>query len=109
MDIHAGDILTFRQWDDMKSEFGVNANGDINTSPFIFTRSMRQFCGTKIHVKNIFSDGLIISREEVEGGWVDLGAGKFFVCNWKFCPNMFEDESSYDPISTEELARFLNS
>lgn len=105
MDIHAGDILTFRQWEDMVSEFGVNSNGDIKTFPFLFTQSMKQFCGTSIRVKNVSSEGLITTIE----GHENVLFGNGFILRWTFCPDMFEDTSSYDPISTEELTKYLSS
>lgn len=104
MNIHTGDILTFRQWEDMASEFGVNLNGDIMTSPFLFTQSMKQFCGTSIHVKNVSSRGLITTIEGHENAPFSS-----LILRWAFCPEMFEDTSSYDAISTEELSKYLNS
>lgn len=31
-----GDCVRIRQWDDMKNEFGVDSNGDINKHPSPF-------------------------------------------------------------------------
>ena len=39
-----GDEVTIRQWDDMKSEFGLNEVGNIAV-PGSFTREMEQYCG----------------------------------------------------------------
>lgn len=107
LDVHSGDILTVRQWDDMASEFGVNLNGDIMTSPFLFTRSMKQFCGTTICVKDISSEGLITAFKAYDDDRVKLRDEYYF--RWQLCPEMFEDTSSYDPISTEELTKYLSS
>lgn len=107
MYIHIGDILTFRQWEDMESEFGVNSNGDIMTSPFLFTHSMKQFCGTTICVKEISSEGVITAFKVYEDERVNPFDEYYF--RWQLYPDMFEDALSYDPISTEELKSFLNS
>lgn len=41
---NVGDQVTIRQWDDMKSEFGLNEAGSI-TVPESFTREMERYCG----------------------------------------------------------------
>lgn len=43
-DIHIGDTVRVRQWDDMAAEFGLDRDGDIQC-PWYFLRDMTGFCG----------------------------------------------------------------
>ena len=43
-DIHIGDVLRIRQWDDMVDEFGVKPSGDIGCSG-VFVKNMKCLCG----------------------------------------------------------------
>ena len=47
-----GDKVTIRQWDDMKSEFGLNEFGDIKV-PKAFTESMKQYCGQTLPIVHV--------------------------------------------------------
>ena len=47
-----GDVVRVRSWDDMKDEFGLNADGNINCR-FSFTRAMRKMCGKLYHVSKV--------------------------------------------------------
>jgi len=70
-DLHVGDRVRIRDWDDMASEYGLDEDGDINTVP-CFVERMRYLCGTdgsivKLPLKNS-SDALI--RLSNDDGWV---------------------------------------
>lgn len=59
-DIHVGDRVRFRQWDDMLQEFGHTSSGeDINT-PFVFVEDMRPLCGAEATVVRIEGDWVIL-------------------------------------------------
>ena len=45
-----GDRVTIRQWDDMKSEFGLNRFGDIKVQKVCFTEPMRKYCGKTLTI-----------------------------------------------------------
>lgn len=45
-----GDRVTIRQWDDMKSEFGLNRFGDIKVQKVCFTKPMRKYCGKTLTI-----------------------------------------------------------
>lgn len=47
-----GDQVTIRQWDDMKSEFGLNKYDDI-AIPKIFSKAMKRFCGQTFSIKEV--------------------------------------------------------
>lgn len=69
-DIQVGDMVRFRQWEDMESEFGLNSRGSINC-PFDFTLDMAYLCGKAYRVLG-FEDSaletkkLIILEDEYE-------------------------------------------
>lgn len=54
-DIHIGDVLRIRQWDDMANEFGVNAPGSIDCR-CCFITSMIYMCGKQFTVSNIYNN-----------------------------------------------------
>lgn len=51
-DIHVGDVVIFRDWEDMKAEFGLSEVGDIDCK-FGFTDEMILFCGRECIVTDI--------------------------------------------------------
>ena len=74
-----GELVRIRQWDDMEKEFGVDADGDINS--FVqFVTSMKPLCGKYAE---------IVSLEYVRVGL------KFFNCgglntSWNYSTDMIE-------------------
>lgn len=66
-DIHIGDVLQVREWDDMLKEFGLYGRDSINAE-FVFTPEMKYLCGQIFTVQDI-NDGKVISVERCEGGW----------------------------------------
>ena len=54
-DIHIGDVLRIRQWDDMAKEFGVNDYGSIPCR-CAFTEDMCYLCGEKFTVSGFYND-----------------------------------------------------
>ena len=61
-DIHVGDRLRIRDWDDMVSEFGLNDSGVI-PCVFGFTNMMRSLCGIEFTVQ-----GVVDNRMSSNGG-----------------------------------------
>lgn len=55
-EIHVGDVLQVREWDDMVSEFGTDANGYINTR-YGFRPDIKYLCGKQFRVMKIL-DGV---------------------------------------------------
>ena len=52
-DIHIGDTVQVRQWDDMKDEFGIDENGNINLA-FPFAQDAIKLCGKHFTVTEIW-------------------------------------------------------
>ena len=43
--LKVGDKVTVRAWDEMKDEYGLDEDGNVNTPNIRFTVNMRQYCG----------------------------------------------------------------
>ena len=52
-DIHIGDTLRIRSYEDMKSEFGADEDGDIVNNNVYFITSMIKLCGREFTVSDI--------------------------------------------------------
>lgn len=72
-EIHVGDVLRIREWDDMANEFEVDECGDIRipkpNMPAYFLYSNKYMCGQIFTVKEIRTTFCICyrSEENVEG------------------------------------------
>ena len=55
MKYKVGDKVKVRSWEDMEKQYGLDYDGDINTS-FCFVKSMREYCGKILTVKYAYSD-----------------------------------------------------
>lgn len=53
-DLRVGDVVRFREWDDMVAEFGMV--GDSVGVPYHFTREMRYLCGHLAKVRRVSKD-----------------------------------------------------
>lgn len=51
MKYKVGDKVKIRQWDDMASEFDVDASGDIELPGIFFTNEMKKFCGKIVTIQ----------------------------------------------------------
>lgn len=50
---NVGDKVTIRQWDDMESEFGLSLYGEIKVPKYLFTKSMKQYCGQTLPIVRV--------------------------------------------------------
>lgn len=71
-DIHIGDVLLVRQWDDMVREFGTDADGCINTR-YGFRPDIKDLCGKQFRVTEILDgvfgklyEGIILDVSKTE-------------------------------------------
>lgn len=110
-DIHVGDVLRIRQWDDMEAEFGVNSCGGVDSFPFFFS-NMKYLCGETFTVANISPttrDGVVRLRSVEK-----LEAIRYTNIEWFISSDMVEPieydapDESYEPISINELKGYLN-
>lgn len=115
-DIHVGDVLRIREWDDMKSEFGLDFFGGIDCLAG-FAPEMEYLCGKVFTV-----DHIDYRRDEVKARiWSREG---YETCDfpensrnitWIITSDMLEPlfeqnsvEELYDPISIDDLRNFLS-
>lgn len=59
-----GDIVVFRQWEDMRNEFGISWTGSIPCE-FSFTKEMRYLCGREFIITGITPGGEIYGHNSL--------------------------------------------
>ena len=90
-DIHIGDVLQIRQWDDMENEFGLNGLGSVNCY-LSFTEGMKYMCGQQFTVVKVHPGAL--SRNAYESQeLIESSHGR----NWHISADMLE------PFMEEDL------
>ena len=83
MTYKVGDKVKIRKWDDMASEFDVDAIGDIKLPTMFFTKEMEKFCGKVVTIQE---------------RCVDLDDDEYYEIledtehEFNFSDDMFEDE-----------------
>lgn len=70
-DIHIGDVLYVKEWEEMLQEGYLTDNGDIRLSPvnsheICFTERMKQMCGTSFTVKEAHKIDKVLIYESYE-------------------------------------------
>lgn len=56
-----GDKVRVRSWGSMKEEFGLDGDGDIPTSKYYFSSSMKNYCGKVLTVREV-DDGYFMKN-----------------------------------------------
>lgn len=56
MKYKVGDKVKVRKWDDMASEFDIDASGDIALPTIFFTKEMEKFCGKIVTIQGAYAD-----------------------------------------------------
>lgn len=102
-EIHIGDVLRIRSFEDMKSEFGVDQDGDIYGGHGAwFVDEMEALCGNVLTVSE-FSDGEYRSIEGVE----DCDDGTHWsICAWMLEP--YEDNTEMEVADDNQIALLLS-
>lgn len=105
-EIKVGDIVRVRSWDDMASEYTVDADGDIlitdqngNDKVYFLSKSMRRLCGLALTVSRIIKT----TANFVTYKFVEL------THYYDICAEMLEPycEIEYDVADDEEISNFL--
>ena len=72
-----GDFVQFKEWEEMKQEFGVNSNGGIKVY-CNFTREMKPFCGVVARIADVIHrSGTDVKIVCIDFGEQELG-GEWF-------------------------------
>lgn len=98
-EIHVGDRLRVRDWDDMAAEFRLDMDGDILIAPrgssgprVWFVREMQSLCGQTFTVREIEDSSVILSYVSEEPDPRD----------WTITAQMLEPARDLEPISAPE-------
>lgn len=88
----AGDLVRIRQWDDMKSQFGTDEDGDISLSRgFYFVQGMKHLCGMEFEIA-------AISHKDYGGLTDEVLSHAPELSEWVIIPQMLEYvEPEYEP------------
>lgn len=106
-DIHIGDVLKVRSWDDMAHEYESYEDGDIKTpSGYVFLKVMRHLCGQTFTVRDQQTANMgCIRYYSVEN--VEEIAG---MSAWVITAEMLEpldDEADEFGVATDEEIKLL--
>lgn len=97
-DIHVGDVVRIRSFEDMKSEFGIDEDGDIHGGCSAwFYNEMKPLCG-KVFTVSEFEYDEYHSVEGIED--CDDGT-QWSISAWMLEP--YNDDKDIDVASDEEL------
>lgn len=90
-EFHENDVVIIRDFDDMASEYGLNASGDIQCK-CTFVREMSIFCGIEMVVKIVTPGGSVHFVEPAER-----------MDNFYFSTDMIRhiDDPEYEPVPEE--------
>lgn len=97
-EIHIGDRLRIREWDDMAAEFETDDDGDLEVydahgNRVCFTRDMQYLCGQTFTVSEITED--ILERRSYISEEPDP-------TDWMIIAQMLEPAGDHEPISAPE-------
>ena len=96
-EIHIGDRLRIREWDDMAAEFETDDDGDLeiydaHRNRVWFTREMQYLCGQTFTVREIVEDSVVWSYVSEEPDPTD----------WTIIAPMLEPAGDPEPVSAPE-------
>lgn len=98
-----GDVVRVRSWDDMKDEFGLDADGNINCR-FSFTRAMRKMCGKLYHVSKVEQDGLGERETRV---YLEERPMRTDIWEYLWCAGMLELVEENKNINIDNILAFV--
>ena len=104
-DIHIGDRLRIRQWDDMELEFGLTARTRSIRCTYRFTKKMRYLCGRPFTIMAKEEDGYISEEGEEYSHLAPSASGR-----WKISADMLEpieEPVEITPFTDDEMRLLL--
>lgn len=99
-EIHVGDVLRVRQWDDMVREFGIYADGYIRIAnkSTNFSPSMRRYCGQIFTVDQQYKSGIHGFSYKCKE---KSGIQNFFVCSEMLEP--VDSDKDFEVASDKDI------
>lgn len=104
-EIHIGDVLRIRSFEDMKSEFGADKDGNIFGTNVYFLAGMSNLCGKEFTVSGVVEERYGYRYQSLQGV-EDRGATKpWIIQSWMLEP--YTDTEEFYVASDEELSLLL--
>ena len=102
-DIHIGDVLKIRSWDDMKSEYGVDEFGEIVSDKGVcFHEEMQHLCGRIFTVQDVEQRiGDETRYYSVEGVEQLDYCGNWYITAWMLDP--YADDEDFECATDDEI------
>lgn len=98
-----GDVVRVRSWDDMKDEFGLDADGNINCR-FCFTSAMRKMCGKLYHVSKVEQARL---GERITRVYLEECPMRTDAVEYMWCTGMLELAEENKNINIDNILAFV--
>ena len=107
-DIHVGDVLRIRSFEDMKSEFGVGQDGYIHGGYGAwFGDEMEALCGNVFTVSELNDGGYgSIEYRSVEGVENCDDGAHWGICAWMLEP--YEEDTEWEVADDNQVALLLS-
>lgn len=100
-DIHIGDTLRIRSYEDMKSEFGADSDGDILGDFVYFFTSMSNLCGKEFTVSDIAKKEYGYTYLSLQGVECRAGMKPRIIRSWMLEPC---DDVEWEVADDNEIA-----
>lgn len=107
-DIHVGDVLQIRSFEDMKAEYGVDIDGCVHKDGLWFGGSMLSMCGrqfTIARIRNKSCDDYLSEYLSEEGVEDNECGGTWGIMAWMLEPYRYEE---LEPASDDEIISLIS-
>ena len=103
-DIHVGDVLRIRSYEDMVDEYGCDKYGIIYSENSCFSEGMSYLCGEQFTVSEITNDAWVnetffLSKEGIE--YFDSDGWHWYISAWMLEP--YDDTDSLECATDDEI------
>ena len=101
-DIHIGDVLQIRSFEDMKSEFGADKDGDILGDTVYFIASMSNLCGKEFTVSDVVKEYFGYAYRSFQEVECRVGMKPWIIQSWMLEP--CEDDTEWEVADDDQIA-----